>query len=250
MIEEDVNMNVNRRSVIGTIAVGIVGSVSGCATGPEPNEIDVQNEGYTPELIQESEIGDERFSGRPLVGDEEAPVHVYYWNDYLCSQCKLFDESVLPEIGRRLIREGVINMRLVPYPVVSDYSTEASIWGEAVWSVAKNNTPSAYWVWRNTVYHRQSGEGTGWAYDAVFEAITEAVPDLSVDAVTEYKDNNRDEITEQIETSSGVATTLRLQGTPAFMLYNSETENTNQTVGAANYSTFRREIGEIYDFEE
>jgi hypothetical protein len=34
------------------------------------------------------------------------------------------------------------------------------------------------------------------------------------------------------------------------MLYNSETENTNQTVGAANYSTFRREIGEIYDFEE
>lgn len=241
-------MDTGRRELLTAVAAGMTVSVAGCSREADI-DVNVHDDGYKPSKIRNSSLGEPTFNDRPLIGSEDAEVDVYYWNDYLCGHCKDFDLDVLPTIGEELVSEGVINMRLVPFPVVSSYSTEAGIWDEAVWRTVSDSAPMSYWVWRKTVYSVSETQGERWARDGVFRAIIDAVPDVDLDAVTTYKQDNRGDIESFIESASDIAKQVELTGTPGFLMVNSETGATNAHSGRIRYTRFNQKVESLRQVE-
>lgn len=234
-------MGMNRRKWLVTVGSAVTVGTAGCV-GDNEVEVTVRDDGYKPKTVQQSSIGEKEFTDRPLIGDETATVDTYYWNDYLCGHCKDFELNVLSTIGEELIDDGVVNMRLVPLPVVSTYSTEAIMWGKSVWETVQEDSPQSYWVWRKTVYSEHDKRGSSWATDRVFKAITEAVSGVDVDAVMNYKQNNRGRIKQLIEDSEKIAGEVGINGTPGLFFVNANNNATSAHQGPISYSEFNNKV--------
>ncbi|MBS0626134.1 MAG: thioredoxin domain-containing protein [Verrucomicrobia bacterium] len=53
-------------------------------------------------------------AGCPCVGKKEAPVEIVLFEDFRCSTCRTFNETVLPEIETKFISSGRAKFTLIP----------------------------------------------------------------------------------------------------------------------------------------
>lgn len=203
---------------------------------------------YTPQTYHTSDetsgFGVE-LAGRPLVGDRDATVDVYYWTDYLCPFCKKFETETLPKIGSNYIDTGDVRLVVLPYPNIGEYSMPSAIWGRCVWRQVADTDPEAFWRWHEAAFDAQSESGHDWADEATFRSITERTDGVSVSAVDDCRSANSDAIRDAIETNLGVAQSVDIRGTPGFVLYNRDADAAGKLVGAHPYDTFSDALDQV-----
>jgi len=188
---------------------------------------------------------DVRLDGRPLAGERDAPVDIYYWTDYLCPFCKRFETETLPELGRTYVDTGDARLAVLPYPNIGEYSTPAAVWGRCVWSQVDDSDPGAFWNWHAAAFDEQSGSGTDWADEETFAAVTERTDGVDLPAGEACREERGGAIRERIEPNAGVARESRIRGTPGFVLYNRDSGAAGKLVGAQPYENFADAIDRV-----
>jgi len=205
---------------------------------------------YVPDTVRPSEettgFGVD-LAGRPIAGESDAPVDIYYWTDYLCPFCKKFETETLPTIGREYVDAGVARLLTMSYPNIGHYSTPAAVWSRCVWDHVAGTEPAAFWRWHGAAFAAQSESGQEWANDETFTSVTERTEGVSVADVDACRRNRGDTIRESIRTDVATAQSARIQGTPGFVLYNRESEAAGRIVGAQPSDNFADALDRVRD---
>jgi len=206
------------------------------------------DEGYVPATSHTSDettsFGIE-LAGRPIAGERDAAVDLYYWTDYLCPFCREFETETFPELGRNYIDTGDVRIVALYMPNIGRYSMPAAIWGRCVWSQVANTEPSAFWNWHSAAFDEQPNSGKDWADDETFAGVTERTDGVNLPAVETCREERGESIRESMDPNLGVAHEARIQGTPGFVIYNRESEAAVKAVGAQPYENFADAIDEV-----
>jgi len=209
---------------------------------------DSHNEHYVPETSRTSEetsgFGID-LAGRPIAGERDAPVDIYYWTDYLCPFCAEFESETLPEVGRNYLDTGDARLVVLSYPNIGEYSMPAAVWGRCVWSEVSDESPDAFWNWHSAIFDEQPDSGKDWADDETFSEVTERTDSVSVSSVETCRENRRKQIQESMDTNLGVAQEARIRGTPGFVIYNRESGKAGKLMGAHPYDNFAGAIDQV-----
>jgi len=203
---------------------------------------------YTPETFHTGEgttVFGTELGGRPVAGEREAPVDIYYWTDYLCPFCKRFETETLPEIGRTYVDTGDARLVVLPYPNIGSYSMPAAVWSRCVWRQVAGSDPAAFWRWHEAAFEAQSESGTDWADEETFARLTERTAGVPADAVDSCRADSAGSIRDAIETNLGVAQSAGIRGTPSFVLYNRDADASGKLVGAHPADTFSNALDRV-----
>lgn len=151
-------------------------------------------------------------SGQPLKGDEEAPVTVVEFGDYKCPACKDFHESVVPEIESQFIDSGDAAFHYVHYPFLSEDSTTAAEFSEAVYGELGDE---AFWSFHDTLFANQPQNEGGDYFDQerLRELLQETASEEEVTTVVEAFENGTYE--ENVENDRSMAEDLGVNSTPS-----------------------------------
>jgi|AntDeeMinimDraft_5_1070356.scaffolds.fasta_scaffold00008_59 protein-disulfide isomerase len=237
--------NITRRRALlaggGTLLFG--GGVAYAASRSGSNE-----QAYVPSNFHASEettgFGVE-LAGRPIAGEPDAPVDVYYWTDYLCPFCKEFETETLPDIGTDYVEPGDVRLVFLAYPNIGEYSLPAAVWSRCVWDQVVDSDPAAYWHWHESAFDAQSDSGGDWADEETFTGITEQTANVERSSVDDCRENRGDAVQESIDVDLETGRSAGLQGTPGFVLYNREADVAGKMVGAHPYENFANAIEQI-----
>jgi len=184
-------------------------------------------------------------AGRPIAGERDAPVDIYYWTDYLCPFCKKFEAETFPELGQNYIDTGDVRLVALYMPNIGRYSMPAAIWGRCVWSQVADTEPSAFWNWHSAAFDEQPNSGKDWADDETFAGVTERTDGVDRSAVERCRQERGESIRESMDPNLAVAYEARIQGTPGFVIYNRESGAVVKAVGAQPYENFADAIDRV-----
>jgi len=241
----DVEDNITRRRMLvaggGTLALG--GSVAYFASRSGSDE-----QGYVPDTFHTSEettgFGVD-LAGRPIAGESDAPVDVYYWTDYLCPFCKKFETETLPDVGRDYVDTGEARLVVLSYPNIGEYSMPAAVWSRCVWQQVAEEDPAAFWRWHEAAFDEQAESGHDWADEETFTGVTERTENVPLDAVDTCRRERGDSIRESVDADLASAQSARIRGTPGFVIYNRESDTAGKLVGAHPYDNFADALDQI-----
>ncbi|SNZ17886.1 Protein-disulfide isomerase [Natronoarchaeum philippinense] len=241
----DGKSNITRRRALlaggGTVAFG--GGVAYLASRSGSSDSE-----YVPATFHESD-GTSGFgvelAGRPIAGERDATVDLYYWTDYLCPFCKKFETETLPQIGRNYLDTGDVRLVMLSYPNIGRYSMPASVWGRCVWAQAADTEPEAFWRWHGAAFDEQAESGTGWADEVTFAGVTEQTDGVDLAAVEDCRANRGESIRESISVDLETGRSAGLRGTPGFVIYNRQSDAAGKLVGAHPYENFADAIDQV-----
>jgi protein-disulfide isomerase len=186
-------------------------------------------------------------AGRPIAGERDAAVDIYYWTDYLCPFCEKFETETFPDIGRNYLDTGDARLVVLSYPNIGQYSMPAAIWGRCVWAQVADSDPGAFWNWHSAAFDEQPDSGTDWADEETFAAVTEQTDGVDPSAVGTCREERGDSIRESMDPNLAVARGARIQGTPGFVIYNRESGTAGKLVGAHPYENFADAIDQVIE---
>jgi len=229
----------------GTVAVGAGFVYADSLSGSESTTDESPTDSVQLHSSRESTGFGIELAGHPIMGRLDAPVDMYYWSDYQCPFCRRFERNTLPELRNDHISTGGLRMVFIQLPYLSDGSLRAAVMDRCVWRQVREDNPARYWQWHSAVFDAQQEAGSGWASRENLLAVTRDVDGVDADAVDTCMQNDREEIESAISDDSGQARQLEFGGTPAFVLYNRETDTANGLVGAQPYERFDEEIASI-----
>ena len=149
------------------------------------------------------------------VGQENAPVRVDVYQDYMCPYCGRFDAANGQDL-ERLIEEGTVRVEIHPMSFHDDasngsrYSTRAA---NAVVTIAQAD-PARVWAFNEALYRNQPSEGTSGLSDADLAALAVEVGVDQTVADTFSQLTNADWVAQgtQADFDSGI------QGTPTVLI--------------------------------
>jgi protein-disulfide isomerase len=184
-------------------------------------------------------------AGRPIAGDPDAPVDIYYWTDYLCPFCKKFETETLPDVGEDYLDTGTARLVVLSYPNIGEYSVPAAVWGRCVWSQVADDNPEAFWRWHEAAFDEQAESGKEWADAETFRGVTERTEGVAASEVETCRQNRGEAIRASIEPNLEIAQSSGIRGTPGFVFYNRESGAAGKLVGAHPYENFANAIERI-----
>lgn len=184
-------------------------------------------------------------AGRPIAGDPDAPVDVYYWTDYLCPFCKEFETATFPKIGSNHVDTGEVRLVVLFYPNIGEYSMPAAVWARCVWEQVVDTDPAVFWEWHGAAFDEQAESGHDWADEETFRAVTERTDGVSVADVDGRRESRGDAIRASVEADLDAGRSAGIQGTPGFVLYNRESDAAGKLVGAHPYENFADAIEQV-----
>lgn len=82
-------------------------------------------------------------AGHPVVGAEDAPVTVVFFEDFLCPHCAEFSETIYPLIERDYVSTGKVKASFFNFPVVDP--VQSRILGGLMACVTRQDN-SAFWT--------------------------------------------------------------------------------------------------------
>jgi protein-disulfide isomerase len=239
--------NITRRRALlaggGVVALG--GGVAYVASQSDPS-----GQRYVPDTSHGStattDFGVE-LAGRPIAGERDAAVDIYYWTDYLCPFCKQFETETFPDVGRNYLDTGDARLVALSYPNIGQYSMPAAVWGRCVWSQVADSNPDAFWNWHAAAFGEQPDSGTDWADEEAFTGVTERVDGVDVSSVDTCREERGDSIRESMDPNLDLAREARIRGTPGFVIYNRESGAAGRLVGAHPYENFADAIDRVME---
>ncbi|RRJ29561.1 DsbA family protein [Halocatena pleomorpha] len=226
----------------GVYGVSTLSSDNGASTPSSDDSSSVSGELYAASGAGAFGI---QLGGHPIMGTGDAPLDMYYWSEYQCPYCAQFESETLPQIIQNYVTSGVVRLIFIEYPYLGSDSMTAAVMDQCVWRQVKESDPSAYWRWHSAVFEAQGETNSGWASKANLLDISRAVGGVSADTVDQCMSANRQAIETEIESDSQQVRSLGINGTPAFVLYNRQSEKTGKLIGAQPYDRFEAAIQQV-----
>ena len=114
-------------------------------------------------------------SGTTL-GEADAPVTLYVYEDFQCPFCGRFSREVLPEVIRDHVAGGGAKVVSRPLVFLGDDSLEAA---RAALAAGEQDL---YWQYHSLLFENQGAEGSGYVTDGFLQGLAREVPGLDPNA--------------------------------------------------------------------
>lgn len=136
----------------------------------------------------------------PTIGNVDGDVTIIEFMDYNCGYCK----RAVPDLVKLVAKDDKVKVIFHEMPVLGPTSRVA-----AQWALAAHNQGKYFEYHIALMEHRGSKSE---------KELVKLAQKLDLDVVQMKEDANSDAVKEQLATSFGVARSLGLQGTPAFIV--------------------------------
>jgi protein-disulfide isomerase len=179
-----------------------------------------------------------QYGKHPVLGVKNAPIKIVEFADFKCPSCKLFDQTVLPQLKKDFIDTGVVELTLINYPIISPDadSRTAAMAGEAVF----HQNPAEFWKFYEAVYAKQGDEKTNWATPEALVQIARQAQ-LKVDFAKLKKDIDDKTYAQDVKEDEAIADKLGVNSTPTIFINGKEASDDI----TFNYSSLKNEILQI-----
>ena len=157
---------------------------------------------------------------RPLanglaMGDPNAPVVIEVFEDFQCSACKVYSESIETMIvASGYIENGYVYYIFRQYPFLDDSATIKQSDATANASMCANEQGS-FWEYHDLLFANQGGENAGGFTDRLLIAFADSIG-LDVDQFTECYEQNAYQALIQADIDLGIA--YKISGTPSVLV--------------------------------
>lgn len=105
--------------------------------------------------------------GQPYAGQANAPVNVVVVEDFKCPNCKLFEETVAPELRTKYVDTGKIKLYSMVWPFLADTRglpvDDSKLAAQAAKCVYDQGGNDAFSAFKAIVFRAQENELTVWA---------------------------------------------------------------------------------------
>lgn len=167
-------------------------------------------------------IGDGR-----VLGDANAPVTVVEYADFQCPVCKRAETSIISEIERDYITQGLVKVEFRMYPFLGQESWDAAQAAEAAREQGK------FWEYHDALFNAQGRENSGaFSYDKLVEIAQAVGLDVPQFEATLTSNKYLDPIQKEVDGARG----KDVASTPTFFI------GETKIVGAQDYETFQQAI--------
>ncbi|TYL37401.1 disulfide bond formation protein DsbA [Natronococcus pandeyae] len=171
-------------------------------------------------------------AGKPIVGDPDAPLDIYYWTDFQCPICEQFEREVLPELVADYIESGEVRLVFITLPFFGPDSMTSAVASRCVWEQVRESDPAAYWDWHAAVFDEQGERNSGWAGADNLLEITDSVPNVDADDLAACLEDDRTAFEADVEADAAQARSFDIRGTPTFVVFDPDAEAAGTLVGA------------------
>jgi protein-disulfide isomerase len=179
-----------------------------------------------------------QYGKHPVLGAKNAPIKMVEFADFKCPSCKLFDQTVLPQLKKDFIDTGTVQLTLINYPIISPDadSRTAAMAGEAVF----HQNPAEFWKFYEAVYAKQGDEKTNWATSEALVQIARQAQ-LKVDFAKLKKDIDNNTYAQDVKEDEAIADKLGVNSTPTIFINGKEASDDI----TFNYSSMKNELLQI-----
>ncbi|WP_276300969.1 DsbA family protein [Halorussus lipolyticus] len=245
-----------RRALLaGTTAAlsGLAGcsSITGSESPTDSNPTTAGSESAMGDSAMHPADGETGFgidlSGNPVMGPSDAPVDVYYWTDFQCPFCKRFEQNTLPKLVENDVTDEKVRFTFLELPNIGEASRPAARMAKCVWRQVRESDPGAYLDWHTAVFDAQEKPNSGWAKTDNLLDITRNVGGVDADSVQSCLQSDRSWAESAVEDDVKAAQQSGITATPAFVLYNSDSDKAGKIVGAQPYDRFETAIEKVED---
>ncbi len=239
-----------KHAIIGVFLLGIMAgfSVSALATGintqtdsGNTQEIDTGNTNPDTgdsggdmgghggaETVDISSVNSE---GEPVMGESDAPVTLYMYEDFECPFCQRFEQQAVPQIVSNYVDSGQVKLVWKDFPLtqIHPWAEDGAVAMECVYREGGNE---AFWDVKDKVFNNQNTVSTGNVNDQIVGwAAEEGVSESAVRSCIENSDA-RQEVQDDLSEGQSIGAS----GTPTVFV------NDQKIVGAQPFSQFQSAI--------
>ena len=155
----------------------------------------------------------EFYSGIPqdgtTLGEGDAPVTLYLYEDFQCPFCGQFDREMFPDLVDDYVREGQVKVVSETMAFLGPDSLTAA---RAALAAGEQNR---YWPYHTLLFEKQGGENSGYVTDEFLRNLAEQTPGLDVAKWEEERAG--DSFTEELEAVQSKAQSQGVNSTPTLV---------------------------------
>jgi protein-disulfide isomerase len=153
------------------------------------------------------------YDDQPTLGDDDAPVKVILFENFLCEHCKAFEEDAFARLKRDYIDTGKVQAFYVNLAWGEEDAFNAGLAGEC----AYRQDEAAFWPYKSALFRAQGGEGESWAtVDTLVRVAEESAPELDAadlrTCITEKRYQS------EVERDIALGDYVGVQGTPSIIV--------------------------------
>jgi protein-disulfide isomerase len=256
----------DRRSFIGVVSTASLMGVSGCLgigggnnsgnNSDSEGTNDTTNDGGSGSSSSSDDGSGSEDSGsdggesldlvssdRASLGESDASIKIFYWNDYQCSFCYRFEDRTLPTLIEDYADTGEVEIIIKPVNVFGNNSHFAALGSHCV--LESSSSVDEWYEWHDMMYTRfkEEGDTAGWASAS---SQAEYADEFDFVEGSELKSCIKDQdYRDRIRVDRDDATSQGFEGTPFFVFYNEDTGESSTLYGAQPVSRFEEEINSI-----
>ncbi len=172
-----------------------------------------------------------RQQGVPLLGSPSAHVTIIEFGDFQCPFCDRFAKDTEPQINQTYIQTGKANMLFVHFTIYGPDSITAANAAQCL------NDQGKFWNFYEILYKNQGAVNSGWANKENLKKFASQIPGLDTQKFSSCIDSGK--YLSLVQNDLAFATSLGLQGTPAFIIEKSDGSNPEVLPGAYPFPSFQ-----------
>ena len=173
-------------------------------------------------LVSTPQLG---YEGQPTLGDENAPVKVIFFENFLCDHCRALEAEVMPQLKRDYVDTGKVEAYYVNLAWGGERAGLAGLAGECAYA----QDEAAFWDYKSALYEAQET----WQGVSGLAALAQDVDALNADELRTCVEEGRYQ--DEVQRDLDLAERVGVQGTPSLVVG-------NQGFQGPSYVTLRREI--------
>ncbi len=152
------------------------------------------------------------------MGSEQAPVKVALFEDFRCSHCANFTETVFQQLKREYVEDGKVEVFYLNFPVLGPASETVALAGECVYQQSE----SAFWELKEVLYRSQDQLDNSRRVLELAETYAPGIDQQTLRTCFEGK-----ELVDEVRRDAAMARKLGLTGTPSVVVNGERLTNVN-----------------------
>jgi protein-disulfide isomerase len=144
------------------------------------------------------------------LGEKDAPVTVYLYEDFQCPFCGQFDREMFPDLVDDYVRDGEVKVVSETMAFLGPDSVTAA---RAAFAAGEQNR---YWPYHTLLFENQGEENSGYVTDDFLRGLAEDTPGLDVQKWEDQRAGNS--FTKELEAVQSKAQAEGVNSTPTLIV--------------------------------
>ncbi len=161
-------------------------------------------------------------SKQPTLGKADSNIKIVEFGDFKCPDCKIWSETVLPELQTKYLATNEASFQFADYPFLADDSKLLALGGQTLYE----QNPEYFWPYYKAVYAKQDANKVRESWiteDYIVNLVKENVPDADIKKFTEDLKNKTYQAAVDADVKAGDDS--KITGTPTIFVNDKKVDN-------------------------